>query len=81
LLALERTWQHRLAMVPTLSLADQVDKVAQRLSDEFSGTVPDPVVRGLVREVYGEMSSARVTQFVPVLIDRSVRARLRDRAG
>jgi hypothetical protein len=64
-------------MVPSLSLADQVDKVAQRLSDEFSGMVPDPVVREMVSEVYGEMSSARVTQFVPVLIDRSVRARLR----
>jgi len=67
-------------MVPTLSLADQVDKVAQRLTEEFSGTVPDPVVRDLVIEVYGEMSSAKVTQFVPVLIDRSVRARLRARA-
>jgi hypothetical protein len=68
-------------MVPTLSLADQVDKVAQRLADEFSGSVPDPEVRRIVVEVYGEMSSARVTQFVPVLVDRSVRARLRARAG
>jgi protein-tyrosine phosphatase-like protein len=68
-------------MVPTLSLADQVDKVAQRLSDEFAGTVPDPEVRRLVVEVYDEMASARVTQFVPVLVDRSVRARLRARAS
>jgi hypothetical protein len=68
-------------MVPTLSLADQVDKVAQRLADEFSGSVPDPVVRNLVSEAYGEMSSARVTQFVPVLVDRSVRARLRAQAS
>jgi hypothetical protein len=68
-------------MVPTLSLADQVDKVAQRLADEFSGSVPDPEVRRIVVEVYGEMSYARVTQFVPVLVDRSVRARLRARAG
>jgi hypothetical protein len=67
----------RLRMVPTLSLAEQVDKVAQRLADEFSGSVPDPVVRDLVTEAYGEMSSARVTQFVPVLVDRRVRARLR----
>jgi hypothetical protein len=66
-------------MVPTLSLADQVDKVAQRLADEFSGSVPDPEVRRIVIEVYGEMSSARVTQFVPVLVDRGVRARLRAR--
>lgn len=68
-------------MGPTLSLADQVDKVAQRLSDEFSGSVPDPEVRRLVIEIYGEMSSARVTQFVPVLVDRRVRARLRARAS
>jgi hypothetical protein len=67
-------------MVPTLSLADQVDKVAQRLADEFSGSVPDPEVRRIVIEVYGEMSSARVTQFVPVLVDRGVRARLRARS-
>jgi hypothetical protein len=73
-------WRERFPMVPTLSLADQVDKVAQRLSDEFSGRVPDPEVRRLVTEVYGEMSSARVTQYVPVLLDRSVRARLRARA-
>jgi hypothetical protein len=72
--------RERFTMVPTLSLADQVDKVAQRLSDEFAGTIPDPVVRDLVTEAYSEMSAARVTQFVPVLIDRSVRARLRAQA-
>jgi hypothetical protein len=64
-------------MVPTISLVDQVDKVAQRLTAEFSGTVPDPVVRELVSEVYREMAAARVTQFVPVLVDRGVRARIR----
>ena len=64
-------------VLPTPSLADQVDKVAARLSDEFAGSVPDQVVKGLVREAYVEMSSARVTQFVPVLVDRSVRARIR----
>lgn len=64
-------------MVPVPTLADQVDKIAQRLSEEFSATVPDKVVRSLVTEVYGEMSTAKVTQFVPVLIDRKVRAELR----
>jgi len=70
-----------LRMGPTLSLADQVDKVAQRLSAEFSGRVPDPEVRKLVTEAYGSMSTAKVTQFVPVLVDRSVRNQLRQRAG
>lgn len=64
-------------MVPSMSLSDQVSKVAQRLAEEYSGQVPDPVVRTLVDEAYHEMESAKVTQFVPVLIDRSVRARLR----
>jgi hypothetical protein len=68
-------------MVPTQPLAAQVDKVAQRLADEFAGSFPDPVVRNLVSEVYGEMASARVTQFVPVLVDRGVRARLRAQAN
>jgi hypothetical protein len=63
--------------VPTPSLSEQVDRVADRLTDEFAGSVPDQVVRGLVQEVYGELASARVTQFVPVLVDRSVRARIR----
>ncbi|MBV9487303.1 MAG: hypothetical protein JO246_14745, partial [Frankiaceae bacterium] len=38
---------------------------------------PDDVVRGLVSEVYGELAASRVTQFVPVLVDRGVRQRLR----
>jgi hypothetical protein len=66
-------------MLPVMSLSDQVSKVAQRLSDEYSGQVPDPEVRHLVDEAYHEMESAKVTQFVPVLIDRSVRRRLRER--
>lgn len=60
-------------------LAEQVDKIAERLATEFSGRFPDPVVRQLVDEAYGELAGARVTQFVPVLVDRSVRTRLRSR--
>jgi hypothetical protein len=66
-------------MLPAMSVTDQVSKVAQRLSDEYSGQVPDLVVRHLVDEVYDEMATARVTQFVPVLVARSVRARIRER--
>jgi hypothetical protein len=66
-------------MLPAMSLSDQVSKVAQRLADEYAGQVPDPEVRRLIDEAYHEMESATVTQFVPVLIDRSVRRRLRER--
>jgi hypothetical protein len=65
-------------MLPAMSLSDQVSKVAQRLADEYSGRVPDPVVRSFVDEAYREMESAKVTTFVPVLVDRSVRARIRE---
>jgi hypothetical protein len=67
-------------MLPTLSLPDQVDKVAQRLSDEFSGKIPTQVVRSMVDDEYGEMKSATVTTFVPVFIDRNVRRRIRTEA-
>jgi hypothetical protein len=56
---------------------DQVAKVADRLVSEYADRVPDRVVRDLVRDAYVPLSSARVTQFVPVLVDRSVRERLR----
>jgi len=68
-------------MVPTLSLDEAVDKVAQALTDEFSLVYPDLPVRKIVDEVYGEFATAKVTQFVPVLVDRGVRARIRAEHG
>ena len=62
---------------PSVHIEDQVAKVADRLASEYAGRVPDGVVRDLVRDAYGPLSHARVTQFVPVLVDRSVRERLR----
>jgi hypothetical protein len=58
-------------------LSEQVDKLAARLTDEYAGSVPDRVVIDLVKESYQELASARVTNFVPVLVDRKVRARIR----
>ena len=79
-IASEAIASDRLHMVPTLSLDEAVDKVAQRLTDELSPAYPDLSVREIVNEVYGEFASARVTQFVPVLVDRGVRARIREQA-
>jgi hypothetical protein len=56
---------------------DQVAQVADRLADEYAGRVPAGVVRGFVTDAYTPLRGARVTQFVPVLVDRSVRLRLR----
>jgi hypothetical protein len=58
-------------------LSDQVDRLAARLTDEYAGSVPDRVVIDLVQESYRELASARVPNFVPVFVDRNVRARIR----
>jgi F420-0:gamma-glutamyl ligase len=62
---------------PLANVDDQVAKVADRLADEYADRVPAGVVRGMVTEAYTPIREARVKQFVPVLVDRSVRQRLR----
>jgi hypothetical protein len=56
---------------------DQVAKVADRLATEYADVAPPGVVRNLVTAAYGPLRTARVQQFVPVLVDRSVRQQLR----
>ena len=58
----------------------QLAHVTERLTAEYAESVPPGVVEGLVSEVLVGFQSARVTQFVPVLVDRSVRQRLRQGA-
>jgi hypothetical protein len=60
----------------SVPVEQQVAHVADRLVADFSGQVPDAVVRGLVDQVYAAFREARVQQFVPVLVDRSVRVEL-----
>jgi hypothetical protein len=55
----------------------QVAKVADQLSAEYADTVGPAVVRDLVDAAFSPYRHARVTQFVPVLVDRSVRQSLR----
>lgn len=63
----------------SLPVEQQVAHVADRLVNDFAGEVEDNEVRELVTQVYSGYSQARVQQFVPVLVDRSVRQRLRRR--
>jgi F420-0:gamma-glutamyl ligase len=58
-------------------IEDQIASVADRLESEYADRVPAGVVRGFVSEAFIPLRDARVTQFVPVLVDRSVRQRLR----
>lgn len=61
----------------TRTVDSQVERVADRLATEYADRVPGVVVREMVDAAYGPLRSARVTQFVPVLVDRTVRDRLR----
>lgn len=63
-----------------MPVEEQVAHVADRLAVEYGETVGAGVVRELVDEAYSPYRQARVTQFVPVLVDRSVRQRLRSAA-
>lgn len=65
--------------VVSLPVEQQVAHVADRLVDDFAGRVDDREVRNLVTAAYSGYSQARVKQFVPVLVDRSVRQQLRRR--
>ena len=64
-----------------IPVEQQVAHVAERLVHDYQGRVPGQVVRGMVDEAFSGYAQARVLQFVPVLVDRSVRQQLRTRAS
>ena len=55
---------------------DQVTAVAARLRAEF-GAADQQYVERRVRDEFGRWQEARITQFVPLLVERNVRAELR----
>ena len=63
------------AAVP--SRDEQVTAVAARLRAEF-GTADQQYVERRVRDEFGRWQEARITQFVPLLVERNVRAELRE---
>jgi enoyl-CoA hydratase/carnithine racemase len=70
--------RRRYALIDTVvPVEDQVAKVADRLASEYAEQVPSTVVRKMVDAAYRPMKTAKVTQFVPVLVDRTVREQLR----
>jgi hypothetical protein len=64
----------------SLPVDKQVEHVAERLVHDFAGRVDDAEVRSLVNATYSAYVQAPVQQFVPVLVDRSVRQQLRQRS-
>ncbi len=61
-----------------VELDRQVVRVAERLVADYAGKVSDDEVRRLVDDAMRRLGDARIRQFVPVLLDRSVRDALRD---
>jgi hypothetical protein len=68
-------------MTNATPVEEQVARIADRLAAEYGASVGAGVVRELVDQAYSPYRQARVTQFVPVLVDRTVRARLRAVSG
>lgn len=64
-------------MIDGTPVEEQVAHVADRLAAEYGETLGAGFVRELVDQAYSPYRQAKVTQFVPVLVDRSVRQRLR----
>lgn len=59
----------------------QVDSVASRLAEEYAAQVPPTDVKSLVETTYQRLASAPVQTFVPIFVDRTVRAELRHRVA
>ena len=55
----------------------QVSRIEQRLVDDFSENVSQDLVRQYVREAHSALATARITQFIPILVEQQARGRLR----
>jgi hypothetical protein len=58
----------------------QISRVEQRLVADFSENVPPALVTQFVREAHSALADARITQFIPTLIERRARGRLLERS-
>jgi hypothetical protein len=62
-------------------LIKHIETVRERLSLEFVPTVPPEVVSREVSEAAAQFNGARVITYVPVLVNRQVRLKLRELAS
>ncbi|MFL6138627.1 MAG: three-helix bundle dimerization domain-containing protein [Frankiaceae bacterium] len=60
----------------TRSLDQQLDHVARRLVAELTGSAAADEVLAVVHGAAAQLAGARVTQYVPVLVDRAARNQL-----
>lgn len=62
--------------MPEPTPRDDVEDVTQRLSDRFNDAAPRDAVRTRVRRNFLAFQSAPVRDFVPLFVERRVRAEL-----
>ena len=67
-------------MEPT-RLDVQLARVRTRLHEQFDGRVDPSTVDDVVRRAAARFQGARITQYVPTLVDRVARDTLRQQAG
>jgi hypothetical protein len=60
-------------------LDQQLDRVADQLTRKFADRVESGEVHDAVRREAGRYQGARVTQFIPVLVQHTIGERLRQR--
>ena len=56
-----------------------VDDVAERISRRLGKSIPHATITDLVRQQFGSFEQVAVRQFVPVFVERRVRAELGSR--
>jgi hypothetical protein len=60
----------------TADVNTRLDVLVERLAEEFGSRVPRREVAASVRRVRREFGEPPITQFLPILIERQVRATL-----
>jgi hypothetical protein len=64
-------------MPVALNQSSDVEHVTDRVSNRLGGAIPLDAVRARVRRHFSAFRDATVRQFVPVFVERRVRAELR----
>jgi len=62
--------------MPDLGQSNEIEDVTNRVSDRVDDSIPRDAVRTRVRQQFSAMQNAVITQFVPVFVERRVRAEL-----
>jgi hypothetical protein len=57
----------------------ELDLIVDRLEQQFQDSIPEPELRGVARSQFAAFDRAPIREFVPVFVERRLRADLRAR--